>query len=187
MSRLKNANHVSPAAHQEVERHVVDGNNNRSLVQQAEMEFVIAKRLLSCLPIVPTNERVYDLVQDMQGGLFEDLGDMVNCEQNWEDWVTRTGDVLRAKGILVLSRLKVTTAKKKKSYDKYDTLQFSIDGKNAECLNDCGAPVELSNGQFLKCQDCGSDVSFDTIDGDEVVLECCGCGYRYNPKLKGAK
>ena len=38
----KKANNVSPAVHEEVNRHVVDGNNTRSLEQQAQMEFVIA-------------------------------------------------------------------------------------------------------------------------------------------------
>lgn len=174
MSRLtKNANHVSPAMHEEVTRHTVDGNNNRSQVQQAQMEFLISKRLLACLPIVPTNERVYELAQDIQGGLFEDLGDLVNCEQNWDMWVARTADILRAKGIFVLSRLKKRTIK---TASQGGPVYFDLNGKKAWCYEDPGAPVELPNGKMATCPDCGSSLSFDTIDGDSVVLECCGCG-----------
>ena len=101
----KKANNVSPAMHEEVNRHVVDGNNTRSLEQQAQMEFVIAKRLLASLPITPTNERVFDLANDLQNGLFADLGDVFTCEQNWQDWVERTSELLRTKKV-VISRLK---------------------------------------------------------------------------------
>lgn len=101
----KKANNVSPAVHEEVNRHVVDGNNTRSLEQQAQMEFVIAKRLLACLPITPTNERIFELAQDLRSGLFDDLGDVFNCEQNWEEWVERTYELLRARKVII-SRLK---------------------------------------------------------------------------------
>ena len=101
----KKANNVSPAMHEEVNKHVVDGDNKRSLEQQAQFEFVIAKRLIASLPLTPTSELVLNLAQDLRNGLFDDLGNIFECEDNWQDWVDRTYEILRSRRI-VLSRLK---------------------------------------------------------------------------------
>ena len=60
-SRLRKvANNVSPNMHREVEKHITDKDGNRYRIQQANMAFLLAKRLLAALPMVPTNERVYE-------------------------------------------------------------------------------------------------------------------------------
>lgn len=102
MSRLKrNANYVSPFIHNEVEKQMTNPEGNTSQVLNAQMDFVIAKRLLADLPIVPTNERTYELCQEIQMGCFEDCGDP---EENWELWKKRAREILEAKGIFVLKQ-----------------------------------------------------------------------------------
>lgn len=100
--RLKEANNVSPSIHKEVEKHVPGGDNNRSKERQSRYEFLLAKRLLAALPIVPTNDRVYDLIQDILIGLYDDISTPEEAEskENWDAWVQRTVDILRSKGIL---------------------------------------------------------------------------------------
>ncbi|MFW6015678.1 MAG: hypothetical protein ACOCRK_04515 [bacterium] len=103
MSRLKKvANNVSPSMHKEVEKFVPGGDNNRSKEIGSRMEFIIAKRLLAELPIVPTNDRVYDLVQDILIGLFDDISSIDDAESkdNWQAWIDRTREILKSKGIL---------------------------------------------------------------------------------------
>jgi hypothetical protein len=106
MSRLKrNANYVSPFIHKQVEQQMANPEGNTSQVLNAQMDFVIAKRLLADLPIVPTNERTYELCQEIQMGVFSDCGDP---DENWEEWKQRAREILEAKGVFVLkqSRLK---------------------------------------------------------------------------------
>lgn len=97
----KKANHVSPRMHKEVELHAINGDNNRSKVQQANRQFLIAKRLLADLPLVPTNNLVYSIVDDMQVGLYDDLGDIASCDKNWDEWLNRTAELMRAEGYLL--------------------------------------------------------------------------------------
>ncbi len=103
-SRLKKvANNVSPNVHKEVEKHIIDKDGNRSKIQQSRMEFLLAKRLLAVLPIVPTNERVYELAQDISIGKFDDICSIENAEkkENWDKWVERAKELLIANKILI--------------------------------------------------------------------------------------
>jgi hypothetical protein len=100
--------------HKEVELQTIGGDNNRSKVQLANMQFVISKRLIADLPLVPTNNLIYSLVDDMQVGLYEDLGDINNCDANWDEWLQRTVDILKAEGYLgessiMINRPAITT------------------------------------------------------------------------------
>ena len=111
---IKKANHTSPRMHKEVELQTIGGDNNRSKVQLANMQFVISKRLIADLPLVPTNNLIYSLVDDMQVGLYEDLGDINNCDANWDEWLQRTVDILKAEGYLgessiMINRPAITT------------------------------------------------------------------------------
>lgn len=103
-TRLKKvANNVSPNMHKEVEKHITDKDGNRWKVQQSQMAFLMAKRLIAALPIVPTNERVYELAQDITIGKFNDISTLEECEkpENWNLWVQRTKDLLISNNILI--------------------------------------------------------------------------------------
>ncbi len=103
-SRLKRvANGVSKNMHREVERHITDKDGNRWRVQQSQMAFLIAKRLIAALPLVPTNERVYELSQDIVIGKFDDICSIEECEkeQYWDLWVQRTKELLKSNGIFI--------------------------------------------------------------------------------------
>ena len=140
--RLKNktANHVSPAMHEELQRHIETEQMpdeptsrnpgetvSRAKIQGAEMEFVIAKRLLAALPIVPTNERVYELAQDIHAGYYDDISSLEEAESEgvWEAWKERTMELLRSKNIVIskkISRLKKNANMKKSA--NYNVSEF---------------------------------------------------------------
>lgn len=102
MKRLeKKANFTSPRMHREVELHTINGDNNRSKIEQANMTFVIAKRLIADLPLVPTNDLLYSIVDDIQVGLYDDLGTVETCDKNWDEWLERTLYILRSQGKLL--------------------------------------------------------------------------------------
>lgn len=104
MSRLRRiANNVSPNMHREVERHITDEDGNRWRVQQSQDAFLVAKHLLAALPIVPTNERVYELAQDIVIGSFDDICPVeeAELEGNWEKWKVRTIDLLKSRNIFI--------------------------------------------------------------------------------------
>ena len=94
------ANNVSPRIHREVEE-IISSDEIRTKVLLSKMEFLIAKRLLAELPIVPTNERLYELAQDIHLGFFEDISSIDEADKHWEAWVERTNDLLQSKHILI--------------------------------------------------------------------------------------
>ena len=99
MQRLiKKANNTSRRMHREVELMTINGNNNRSLIQQADMHFIIAKRIIADLPLTPTNDLTYKLVDDMMEGKYADLGPIDKAENNWSCWLDRTKDILQNDG-----------------------------------------------------------------------------------------
>lgn len=100
------ANHVSPSIHNEVTKQMTNPEGNSSKILLSQEEFVIAKRLLADLPVVPTNERLYELVQDIHMGIFDDISSVEEADENWEAWKQRTSELLKSRGILVASRLK---------------------------------------------------------------------------------
>ena len=102
MQRLiKRANSTSPRMHKEVELSTINGDNNRSKINQANLAFVIAKRLVADLPLVPTNDLIYSIVDDIQVGLYDDLGSLASCDKNWDKWLERTVYILRSQGRLL--------------------------------------------------------------------------------------
>ena len=96
-----NGSNFSKRLHREIELRTIDGDNNRSKYEQASMIFVVAKRLIADLPLVPTNDLVYSIVDDIQVGLYDDLGNVDNCESNWDQWLQRTVEILQAQGRLI--------------------------------------------------------------------------------------
>jgi hypothetical protein len=101
MNRLtKKANHVSPQMHNAVTDHI-QGDHNVTKRLFSNYNFMIAKRLLADLPIVPTNERAYELTQQIQMGLFDDISSVEEAEQNWDAWLTRTIEYLKSIGIFI--------------------------------------------------------------------------------------
>ena len=53
--------------------------------------------------MAPTNERVYELAQDITVGKFDDICSIEEAEDpnNWDKWVERTKQLLIANGILI--------------------------------------------------------------------------------------
>ena len=98
---IKKSNHTSPKMHREVELHTIGGDNLRSKFEQANETFVISKRLIADLPLVPTNDLIYSIVDDIQAGLYDDLGPLEKCDKNWDEWLERTVYILKAQGRLV--------------------------------------------------------------------------------------
>lgn len=102
MKRLiKKSNHVSPKMHDEVQTQVSDPNGDRTKILMSKDEFVIAKRLLSELPVTPTSERTYELAQDIFMGLYEDISSIEDADNNWEQWKYRTMEILRKNGVII--------------------------------------------------------------------------------------
>jgi len=100
LKKTAHDNNFSKRIHKEIELRTINGDNNRSKYEQANMIFVIAKRLVADLPIVPTNDVIYSIVDDIQVGLYDDLGTIETCDQNWDKWLKRTVEILQAQGRL---------------------------------------------------------------------------------------
>jgi len=98
---LRKANATSRRMHEEVNLHVIGGDNNRSKIQQANLAFVIAKRIIASLPVAPANDFIYSIVDDIQLGLYDDLGPLDQCDNNWDDWVNRTVYIMKSNGKLM--------------------------------------------------------------------------------------
>lgn len=94
----KVANHVSKQIHEEVNGIIKD--RNATLKTQSNSAFLIAKQLIDELPLVPTNDRVYDLTQDIMLGSFSDISDVSEAKKYWNKWVERTKEILHGKGII---------------------------------------------------------------------------------------
>ncbi len=93
------ANSKQNVVYKNIGKFVSDGNNNLSREVHSKIDYMIARRLLAEIAIVPTNERLYDLIQDISIGLFDDISPLENAEENWDEWVERTKEILYAKGI----------------------------------------------------------------------------------------
>lgn len=105
MSKLKKtANHTSELNQEIVEKEVTNQENKSGYFATA---FDLAKALLAELPIVPTSDRVYELVQDIERGDYDDISPIENAKEHWEEYVGRTKEILRGRRILI-SRLKKT-------------------------------------------------------------------------------
>ena len=94
----KIANHVSRKINEEVNDIVKDRRS--TLKTQSNSAFLIAKQLIDELPLVPTNDRIYDLTQDIMLGLFDDISDINESKKYWNQWVERTKQILHDKGII---------------------------------------------------------------------------------------
>lgn len=131
MSKIKKANHVSPAMHEEVNKYLTESDVNRSKLIQSSEAHLVAKQLLSDLPIVPTNERIFELAQYIIMGSFNDISELETAHDNWEPWKERTMELLKSQGIILASRLK------KVAYKRYqDALDFVVQHNEAELLKE---------------------------------------------------
>jgi hypothetical protein len=97
----KIANHVSPQMHKEVDKYIEDSTQTHTQVVRANNAMLLARRLLQDLPMVPTNERIFELAQEIEIGLFDDLGPLEEAEKNWQAWKDRTVEILKAQKILI--------------------------------------------------------------------------------------
>ena len=101
LKKIAHDNNFSRRLYKEIELRTINGDNNRSKYEQANMTFVIAKRLIADLPLTPTNDLIYSIVDDIQVGLYDDLGTVNTCDKNWNEWLNRTVEILQAQGRLV--------------------------------------------------------------------------------------
>ena len=74
----------SPYVSRVIEGIVSEGDTVRTLANPA---FVLAKQLLAALPIIPTGERVYDLTQQLQVGLLDDVCPLSEVGDHWDECV----------------------------------------------------------------------------------------------------
>lgn len=103
MSKLKKvANHTSDLNNEIVEKEVSTGKG-----EYFSTAFELAKALIAELPIVPVNDRIYELVQDIERGDYDDIAPIEEAKEHWEAFVERTREILRARRILI-SRLRKT-------------------------------------------------------------------------------
>lgn len=111
MSKLRKrlANHGGELNNLITEEEVVkDPKSNLNREGFFATAFELSKALLAEIPVVPTNDRVYELVQDIERGDFDDIAPFEEAKSNWEAYVERTTEILRARRILISSRLKKT-------------------------------------------------------------------------------
>jgi len=168
----KEANHVSPQMHKEVDKFITDPTQTHSQVIRASDAHLLARRLLQDLPLVPTSERIFELAQEIEIGLFDDLGPIENAFDNWDAWKQRVTELLKAQKILIAANKKedepnyyaeakkfiksIENLPKSQSYDKLCNKVYDYIFKNKEfavALIETG----LEKGIFTK------------IDSDELL------------------
>jgi len=102
MRKRRLANNVGMFAHRVV-NDIVDQQNTRQAA--ANEAFVLAKKLLADLPIIPTGERVWELTQQLQFGLLSDvIGDEVSVDaakKNWQACVDAVRQYLFDIGVFI--------------------------------------------------------------------------------------
>lgn len=76
------SNHVSPYTH-DVVTHVVSAQDTKLI--HSNDAFLIAKQILADLPLVPTGERVYELTQQIQMGLLNDVCPLNEVYNHWQE------------------------------------------------------------------------------------------------------
>jgi hypothetical protein len=98
MKRL--SNHVSPAMHEEVIEQMCDNTlKSRYLKQQATNEYLLAKRIVTYLPIAPTNNLIYKVWCDIEAGYYDFLNDIFDND-NFAILLDTTREHLIQQGIL---------------------------------------------------------------------------------------
>lgn len=73
MKRLV-ANHTSTEMHIEVNEQILDDTlKSRWLKQQSTPEFNLAKKIVTYLPIAPTNNLIYKIYRDILNGVYDEV------------------------------------------------------------------------------------------------------------------
>lgn len=65
--------------------------------------YAIAKDLIFSLPIVPRYDLMSQLAQDIERGDFDDISDQAGAKANWDAWLARARQILRARNIILSS------------------------------------------------------------------------------------
>ncbi len=97
----RTANEVGMFAHRVVNDIVEEQNTRKNAANNA---YVLAKKLLAALPIVPTGERVWELTQTLQMGLLDDItgGNLDNVnDDNWQACVAAVRQYLFDIGVFL--------------------------------------------------------------------------------------
>jgi RAB protein geranylgeranyltransferase component A len=90
------SNHVSPYTHNVVTS-IVDKSSTR-LINSNE-SYLLAKQILADLPIVPTGERVYELTQQIQMGLLDEVCPISEVKQHWQECLDTVERYLKSIGV----------------------------------------------------------------------------------------
>lgn len=61
----------------------------------------VAKEIISKLPVLPTNNVLNIIVEEIGRGSYDDISSIENYETNKELWVSRTREILEGRGILI--------------------------------------------------------------------------------------
>lgn len=93
MSFKRLGNGVSPYTHGVV-NDIVENQSTKS--DYARPEMVLAKQLLADIPIVPTSERIYDLTEQIQLGLLNEICQPADAKEHWQECLNCTIEYLRA-------------------------------------------------------------------------------------------
>ena len=94
------SNHVSPYTHDVVTTLVDAPDGNLSRKMNAKESFLIAKQILADLPIVPTGERIYELTQQIQMGLLDEVCPFDQVREHWKECVDCVERYLRNINVL---------------------------------------------------------------------------------------
>lgn len=91
----------SPYIHHIINDIVINDSTKKHLSDES---FLLAKMLLADIPMIPTSERIYDLRDQINNGLFNDIvGGEANrhtCKQYWKECLFKTREYLRNNGYL---------------------------------------------------------------------------------------
>jgi uncharacterized protein HemY len=172
LNNIKQANHVSPQMHKEVDKFITDPTQTHSQVIKASDAHLLARRLLQDLPIVPTSERIFELAQEIEIGLFDDLGPIEEAFNNWDAWKQRVKELLKAQKILVAANKNEENVD---YYDKAEKFITSIDNLSETQAYDklCNKVYEhiFKNKEFaIALIEAGLEHKiFSKIDSDELL------------------
>lgn len=172
LNNIKQANHVSPQMHKEVDKFITDPTQTHSQVIKASDAHLLARRLLQDLPIVPTSERIFELAQEIEIGLFDDLGPIEEAFNNWDAWKQRVKELLKAQKILVAANKNEENVD---YYDKAEKFITSIDNLSETQAYDklCNKVYEhiFKNKEFaITLIEAGLEHKiFSKIDSDELL------------------
>jgi hypothetical protein len=85
--------------------HKMNGTTPNKTVSDKEdyisNSFALAKDLIYGLPIVPRYDLQAQMAQDIERGDFDDISSQADAKANWDAWLARARQILRARNIII--------------------------------------------------------------------------------------